>query len=892
MYRKPIYKVCWIRIAVLLLLLAQGRGVQEGLSAQKKTLSAPEGMTQPRDSSLSTDPGVSPPQAQDMSSQKVEPQATAQSTAAATPTASQEASSFSVLLGSSGFSVRSPFKSLAKNRRLLENISVKITLMYDYRDGRSEEGLWRTSDLPGVEMARYFIKRLPDGSKCTLELALVRDSADSYEILAYGLLIDAAGQKPSPDIKEIQALFDKELQSTVNVEPNLQRLGQEIYNLSYLQADRALALLKSLGYTTIEFNQEGAETLTDKIYSPLRKGSGELPIVVKLIDATKTSLMDPSPFPPSITMPQFPGAMAAVPDIGGLFLHQSTSGEPQQRLLLLYDPDDPESLTTLLNLLRERIDVPAKQIIIEALAIELDSTKARELGISVESSSGRISTSYGLQAELTGASLPFTFLFDSNLDKLYAFKTRLSALLEKGQAEILSNPSVLVLDGRQARIQIGQQVPVVKSTATSAGIISSVDYFPVGIVLNLRPRVSEDDTQISMQVETIVSAVSQAGAETTASKVAFAPYVDNRQVQTFVRVMNNTPFIIGGLIAKEDRSTISGIPILSEIPGIGGLFRRTVASKKKKEVIVVLTPHVMPMKERAFSWVVPKDSNIFDTFGYRLFRNAYRIQAEDVFDLKFVTDSSVFQTLLNRIRLSSETDYDSKARELLDPLLKGYIPGEEILVQRMLWEIVDKAKFGQHINMDRIIFFENRPDDPSGSGFRLAFLNQKLAGLGKGQNTLSLTFEAQPKVTPEHPLAQPKCVTTYENLTADQYLLRLRKGNQRDTEGNHLNWTVVLSDTYEGIRVPPIELLRAVMVLKRILALNGRALLSLREYQAGRQIIFPSEDELRNSFHIIDRDAARLFYEVIQYYPEFEVEFNLQTQKILHILDRRKQKGA
>jgi len=78
------------------------------------------------------------------------------------------------------------------------------------------------------------------------------------------------------------------------------------------------------------------------------------------------------------------------------------------------------------------------------------------------------------------------------------------------------------------------------------------------------------------------------------------------------------------------------------------------------------------------------------------------------------------------------------------------------------------------------------------------------------------------------------------------------------------------------------------MVLKRILALNGTELLSLQEFQAGRQITFPSEDELRNSFHIIDRDAAHLFYEIIQYYPEFEQEFNLQTQKIFQALDRKK----
>ena len=840
MNSQPIRNIHWGRIALVLLLLAQGAGFHPDVRAQA---------------------GMPP---------------------------IQEPPPVPVPLGSSGFSISSPFKAQGRNQRLLDNISVKVTLMYGYNAGKSEEGPWRTAGLAGVQSARYFIKRLPNGSTHILELALVLDSAGSYEILVYGSLTDAAGQKPNPDIQEIQALFEKTFQNLMSATLNLLNLRQEVYNLSYLQADRAIALLKALGYTTVEFSQENAETMTDRIYNPLRKGSSELPIVIKLIDATKTSLMDPSPYPPTIIQPEYPQAITAVPDIGGLFLHQSTSGEPQQRLLLLYDPEDAEPLATLLNLLREKIDVPAKQIVIEALAIELDSTKARDLGISMESGSGKVSTYYGLQDQMTAAQLPFTFVFDNTLDQAFVFRAKLTALLEKGEAEILSNPSVLVLDGRQARIQIGQQVPVVKSTATSAGIISSVDYFPVGIVLNLRPRVSEDDGQISMQVETIVSAVSQAGADSTASKVAFAPYVDNRQVQTFVRVMNNTPFIIGGLIAKEDRSVITGIPILSEIPGIGALFRRTVTSKQKKEVIVVLTPHVMPKEERAFNWVVPKDSNIFDSFGYRLFRNAYRIQGKDVFDLKFVTESDAFQTLLSRIRMSSGAEYDSNTRQVFERLSKGYIPGEEILVRRMLWEIVDRTKFSQHINLEQIIFFEDRPDDPGGSGFRLAFLHQKLAAMSKAQNALSISFEAHPKVTPEHSLAQPKCVTAHENIAAEQYLLRLRKGNQRDAEGNHLNWTVLLSNAYDGIRVAPIELLKAVMVLKRVLALNGTELLSLQEFQAGRQITFPSEDELRNGFHIIDRDAARLFYEIIQYYPEFEQEFNLQTQKIFQALDRKK----
>ncbi len=202
----------------------------------------------------------------------------------------------------------------------------------------------------------------------------------------------------------------------------------------------------------------------------------------------------------------------------------------------------------------------------------------------------------------------------------------MKALVNTGNAEILSSPSVLALDGRQARIQIGQQVPISKSNITASGTFQSIEYFPVGIVLNLRPRISEDGAEITMQVETIVSAVSQSSETQTggqSSEVLLAPIIDNRQVQTFVRIADNTPFIIGGLISNDVQERKIGIPYLADIPVLGRLFSRTSDDIIRNEVIIVLTPHVVPQDAKSFSYVIPKDSEMFDSFDKRLFRNAY-----------------------------------------------------------------------------------------------------------------------------------------------------------------------------------------------------------------------------------------------------------------------------
>jgi hypothetical protein len=75
--------------------------------------------------------------------------------------------------------------------------------------------------------------------------------------------------------------------------------------------------------------------------------------------------------------------------------------------------------------------------------------------------------------------------------------------------------------------------------------------------------------------------------------------------------------------------------------------------------------------------------------------------------------------------------------------------------------------------------------------------------------------------------------------------------------------------------------LKGIIVLRRIIALNPTMPLSLDAFRAGRQIIFPSETELRESHHLVDAEAARLFYEITSYYPAFEDEFKQRARKLV-----------
>jgi hypothetical protein len=356
-------------------------------------------------------------------------------------------------------------------------------------------------------------------------------------------------------------------------------------------------------------------------------------------------------------------------------------------------------------------------------------------------------------------------------------------------------------------------------------------------------------------------------------------------VQSFIRVSDNTPFIIGGLISTNERKNTSGVPYLSDVPVLGNLFKRVQTTKTKQEVIIVVTPHVVPIKDKYLSYVIPKDSPALDRFNYTLFRNAYRVRAGDLFDLQFITQSKAVSELRTRVERDAAANVQLRAAEPVASILKGSIPGEDIFVRRMLWEIIQKTGFSSKVATDRIIFFSERADAPDGSGYQLAFLKDKLK-LPSGSNALSLTFEANPKTSMERPFVPPIASVGFEDITAESFASRLSAGNARGPTGARKNNQVLLSDKYSGVRVAPLDVLKGVLVLKRVLELNRSMPLTISEFHVGRQVVFPTDEDLEQHYHIIDRETAQFFYEIVSYYPAFEQEFSYETKRAEALLDQ------
>jgi hypothetical protein len=633
-----------------------------------------------------------------------------------------------------------------------------------------------------------------------------------------------------------------------------------------------------MGYSVVEFKAGKGEIAGENNFTPLFSNKnmdinapGTLPIIIKFPDTETISLVEKSKSKSASKK------SALGVDLGGVILDNTTSGDPLQRLLVGYKPGDFNSVARLLDIIQNKIDTPADQIVIEALVLELNSDQLDELGIDFSNAGQGYSAVF--PPPEGGSISPFTVVLDRTLlGSASNFRANVEALISNKAAEILSKPSVLVLDGRQARIQIGQQIPIANTTFVNQQTRVSVDYLPVGIVLNLRPRISADGSRVTIQVETIISETEERIGAANASSVEAAPIINNRKVQSFVRVANNTPFIIGGLINKKTTENDGGVPILKDLPLIGRLFAISSEQTVKKEVIVVITPHIITDNEDNFSRVIPQDSELFNAFGNRSFPNSYRLQHSDVFDLSFIFESPVFKDIKNEVNKRAEKDKTLLVRDPYKSLIEGKIPGENILVRRMLIDVIERLGYHKNIDPAKVIYFLDSESNPA--GFKVSRLAKDIMGMPAGK-ALQLSYSVKGKATVQKPFVRPTAETNYITLS-DSYKNVLKGLNKRGSSPSDDVFTILISQDKDERR------LYDVLVMKKVLEMNPDLKLTLQYFKPGIEILFPSPDVLLNNNHVVDRDAAKYFYEANDYYGSFEEEFNRSTAELGRLIQGRR----
>jgi len=392
-------------------------------------------------------------------------------------------------------------------------------------------------------------------------------------------------------------------------------------------------------------------------------------------------------------------------------LAQNTVSAPENRLMILYHPSQHEEVGELTNFLTDVLDVPARQVLIEGMVLELTEDALRELGAEWQVTGSR-QKRITFQSE--GESTPFILTYDPELvaqgDLRDRIEATVRAVIDEGKGDVLSSPSVLVLNNRNAKIQVVRDVPIITTLITERTTNLKVEFKTVGIILNIKPRISGDNASVAMQ---ILVEVSEAPAKDfiVIEGQSVAPLINRRVVETVARVQDNTPFIIGGLIRNEKDERVNRVPFLSRIPLLGWLFQVKSTRAEKREVIIVLTPRVI-RPTGTNRPVLPKDSDRFDFLENRLFRNSYRLKAEDVFDLRFLRNNPVIQDAFADARGFVQRHPEYASRCPFNELAERIIPGEDAVVVRMIYEIVKQLNAHEKVLTQNLLFFKEQQDGP------------------------------------------------------------------------------------------------------------------------------------------------------------------------------------
>ena len=165
-----------------------------------------------------------------------------------------------------------------------------------------------------------------------------------------------------------------------------------------------------------------------------------------------------------------------------------------------------------------------------------------------------------------------------------------SALEQIGDTNIIASPHLMVIDKARAEILIGNQDGYINSTVTETSTTQNVQFLETGAQLRLRPFISSDG-MVRMEVH---PELSTGNVEVTPGPNPLTlPHKDVTQVTTNIMVPDGCTVVIGGLMREELDTTTKQIPLLGSLPGIGFLFRHEDQEQAKKEIIVLITPHIV-----------------------------------------------------------------------------------------------------------------------------------------------------------------------------------------------------------------------------------------------------------------------------------------------------------
>jgi general secretion pathway protein D len=249
----------------------------------------------------------------------------------------------------------------------------------------------------------------------------------------------------------------------------------------------------------------------------------------------------------------------------------------------------------LLEQVLTRLDAPREQVLIEATIAEVTLNDQLNFGVQWfldrGSSTAGFSNSNGATVGAAYPNFNYTFLTPNT-------RVVLNALSSVTDVQVLSAPRLMVLNNETARLQVGDEVPVVVQSATStvtsdSAVVNSVEYHDTGVILEVTPRINRSGAVV-LDVNQEVSTVTN----TTTSGID-SPTIQQRKITSVVNVQDGETVALGGLISDTSSRTGAGIPYLRDIPVLGKLFGTDGHNKGRTELLVFLRPVIVRDATRA-----------------------------------------------------------------------------------------------------------------------------------------------------------------------------------------------------------------------------------------------------------------------------------------------------
>jgi general secretion pathway protein D len=312
----------------------------------------------------------------------------------------------------------------------------------------------------------------------------------------------------------------------------------------------------------------------------------------------------PSPTPPPPTGP----TAGVVPTATGERKITITPDKSTNSLVVTAIPEDYQALVEVIK----RLDIPRRQVYVEAAVIEITMEKTKELGVEWRSTSDFTTNSpvvfggqnfgvinnlardpfalSGLAIGLVSGTITFGGQQFLNIGAL------IHAIQRENDINVLSTPHLLTTDNQEAEIIVASNIPFVTATSQSAvSTLTSIERKDVGITLRFTPQVSEGD-KVTLKIFEEISAI-QPTVAAGLNPEQVGPTTSKRTAKTTVVVDSKQTIIIGGLFRDDTDSSEQKIPCLGDIPLLGKLFGRTIDNSRKTNLVIFMTPHIVRTAE-------------------------------------------------------------------------------------------------------------------------------------------------------------------------------------------------------------------------------------------------------------------------------------------------------